>query len=1082
MRRSIFTRSLAFLLAMITAFGCFATAVLATEADSASEEPPVITVAPATDDGEEKQSSVSDVSIDDVREILNAISYEEYSKKYANVPAATEPIVIDAVDYIADKTDALVSVTDAYVAEDGSAVSSLYIPGDGFVYWGVEVPETAKYSIQVEYYPVEAKSVPVQRIFRLNNKVPFAEARYISMSKVWTNAYEELDAETGRLFKLDIDRNELRPAMSQSPEWRTFELRDGDGFYSESFEFVFEAGYNEISFESVSEPVAIKSISLVPHEKAPSYEEVEAGYKANGYASADKSSSVMLEAEEPVAISSQTVYPVEDVSSAITSPSDSTRIMLNTIGGEKWQTSGQWVRYTFTPEASGLYHIVTRFKQSINDGLYSSRTLYIYGGGYDGVPFTEATQLRFAYSSDWQVAPLSDGETDFQFYFEAGTEYTIELEVSLGSMGSVVRRVEDALTRINNAYLNIIKLTGTNPDSYRDYGFSRVMPEVLNEFILMSREINDVSAYLTEVAGVKGSQVATLDRVSWLLEKMGGDEDVIAKNLSELKAYIGNLGTWITTAKTQPLQLDYILIQSSDAELPREMEGFFSAFAFEIKKFFMSFVRNYDRVGTQQEFTSEDEIVEVWLAYGRDQSQVIRTLVNNEFTPETGIPVNLKLVAGGTLLPSILAGMGPDVYIGLGQAEVINYAIRSAIMPIEDMPGYEETLKSYNEAAMVTLGMADANGDYHCYGLPETQQFPMMFYRKDVLADLGIEIPKTWDDILAAVPILQANNMEIGLTTDYKMFLYQKGGNLYADDGMRINLDSNLALESFEMMCNMFTMYSFPYTYDFANRFRTGEMPIGIASYSGAYNNLVVFATEIDGLWEFVPLPGIVDEETGELNNSSISTVTATVMIYGCDKPVEAWKFMQWYCGESCQIQYSNEMVAILGDSAKHPTANINALSSLPWTTEELNNLQLQFNNLASIPNYPGYYYIDRYTNFAFLAAYNDKANPVNELLSYINTINKEITRKRTEFGLETLEVGQTLAEKRLGQATEALEGISNSSYSAQIEQAKAAIQAETDITAISAAADALEAADATLFETVITYLRDAARALSTYK
>ena len=425
MKKSIFTRSLALLLAMITAFGCFATAVLATEADPASEEVPVITVAAVTDDDEKKAGSISDVSIDDVREILNAISYEEYSKKYANVSSATEAIVIDAVDYIAGKTDAAVSVTDAYPAEDGSAVSSLYIPDDGFVYWGVEIPETAKYSIQVEYYPVEAKSVPIQRIFRLNNKVPFAEARYISMSKVWTNAYEELDAETGRIFKIDIDRNELRPAMSQSPEWRVYELRDGDGFYSESFEFVFEAGYNEISFESVSEPIAIKSISLVPHKKISSYEDVKAIYTANGYAPADKDSFVKLEAEEPVAISSQTVYPVEDVSSAITSPSDPTRIMLNTIGGEKWQTSGLWLRYSFTPEASGLYNIVTRFKQGINDGLYSSRTLYIYGGEYDGVPFTEATQLRFPYSTNWQVAPLTDGETDFEFYFEAGVGSTM---------------------------------------------------------------------------------------------------------------------------------------------------------------------------------------------------------------------------------------------------------------------------------------------------------------------------------------------------------------------------------------------------------------------------------------------------------------------------------------------------------------------------------------------------------------------------------------------------------------------------------------------------------------------------------
>ena len=76
-----------------------------------------------------------------------------------------------------------------------------------------------------------------------------------------------------------------------------------------------------------------------------------------------------------------------------------------------------------------------------------------------------------------------------------------------------------------------------------------------------------------------------------------------------------------------------------------------------------------------------------------------------------------------------------------------------------------------------------------------------------------------------------------------------------------------------------------------------------------------------------------------------------------------------------------------------------------------------QFNNLASIPNYPGTYIIARYTNFAFLAAYNEGADPTQALLGHIYTINKEITRKRAEFGLETLEQGETLADKRLGQA-----------------------------------------------------------------
>ena len=48
---------------------------------------------------------------------------------------------------------------------------------------------------------------------------------------------------------------------------------------------------------------------------------------------------------------------------------------------------------------------------------------------------------------------------------------------------------------------------------------------------------------------------------------------------------------------------------------------------------------------------------------------------------------------------------------------------------------------------MIVLGIEDAEGKFHTYGLPETQSFNMMFVRNDILADLGIEIPKTWDEL-----------------------------------------------------------------------------------------------------------------------------------------------------------------------------------------------------------------------------------------------------------------------------------------------------------------------------------------------
>ena len=86
--------------------------------------------------------------------------------------------------------------------------------------------------------------------------------------------------------------------------------------------------------------------------------------------------------------------------------------LRNTIGGEKWQVAGQWVRYDFTVDASGMYEIATRFRQNINDGMYSARTLSIYGGEYNGIPFEEATLLSFGYSDDWQSAVLCYPEED----------------------------------------------------------------------------------------------------------------------------------------------------------------------------------------------------------------------------------------------------------------------------------------------------------------------------------------------------------------------------------------------------------------------------------------------------------------------------------------------------------------------------------------------------------------------------------------------------------------------------------------------------------------------------------------------
>ena len=81
-----------------------------------------------------------------------------------------------------------------------------------------------------------------------------------------------------------------------------------------------------------------------------------------------------------------------------------------------------------------------------------------------------------------------------------------------------------------------------------------------------------------------------------------------------------------------------------------------------------------------------------------------------------------------------------------------------------------------------------------------------------------------------------------------------------------------------------------------------------------------------------------------------------------------------------------------------------------------MKSLLAQFENLAAVPNYPGSYIISRYVEFAFLAAVNEGADPVDQMSTYVTTINKELYRKRQEFDMAVLKDGQTPEDARKAQ------------------------------------------------------------------
>lgn len=884
------------------------------------------------------------------------------------------------------------------------------------------------------------------------------------------------------LISQDINGNSMAPNSQANPAWATKYLQDASGYYDGYFKFYFSEGDHKISLGAERDPMILKSIELVPateNEEIVSYDDVLAQWKELGYkppvASDGADSTVRIEAEFPDMISDSSVAPTNDNTSPNNFPIAPNAQVYNVIGENSYSGIGQWAAYKFTVPKDGLYNLGMRFKQNALQGMFVCRTIKLAGGSYglpDGtpsVPFAEAYNAEFDYSDSWQSSFVGmRGQDPFCFYFEAGVEYTLYLECSLGTLRDYIKEVEHSLDIINSCYLKILKLTGSEPDENYNYKFMSTMPDVVIALLEQAVKLMEVKDGLQELCGTNGSHIATLETVATLLYTMGKDKgDKIAENMSTLKSYLGTLGTWINNSKRSTIMVDSIWVvpmngnSMDDAEpsydkLPWANANFFQSVWFEIQSFFCSFFVKYDQMGLTTPITDDTAKIDVWLATGRDQSQIWRTMIDAHggFTESTGTAVALKLVTAGTLLPSILSGKGPDVYIGLGSSDVINYAIRDAVVGISgnaptkdswadaDNAIFANTYYTYEEngkyesvtepkagqtptfvskplsqlvnegnfakAAMDTVTLLDVS-----YGVPQTMSFAMMFYRMDVLAELGQEVPESWEQLLSILPVLQSNNMSIGVSyiSALDFMIYQEGGSMwkYTDEelydsryaGAEIDLDSPIAQNAFEFTCRLYTDYSFPVSYDAANRFRTGEMPIIIGDYAGIYNQLIVYATEIEGMWEFCSLPGSFRKNadgTKTFNYDSLAGVSATVILHGCDNLLAAWQFTQWQTGADAQAEYGNRMVALIGPSAKYETANLKAIENLSWTASEKAAIMNQMDHLSSIVNYPGSYIYTRYMQFAFFDVVNESANPSEALLAYIEAINAEIKRKREEF------------------------------------------------------------------------------------
>jgi ABC-type glycerol-3-phosphate transport system substrate-binding protein len=927
-----------------------------------------------------------------------AESYENYLSVHKEAPRPELTITTDAVPCRATDESG-VSRHDAY---EGSATVVLWEESDGSISWRVTVEHAGMYVLGLRYFAVESSNVGIELELRIDGTTPFDGARRLTLNKLWKDESGVVSDQRG---------NELRSRKIPVPTWQFGTFRDPEGKHDDPYRFFFESGSHVITFIGAKTGFAIDYLELFNYARAPDYKEVAAAYRRNGNGNI-KGQRIRIQAEMPFRRSDPIVHPEYDSSGPGTDFSHPTKIRMNTLGGYNWQYPAQSVSWKFEVPKAGLYKIGIRVLQNFRQGIFTSRRIYIDGE----VPFDELNRIEFPYADDWYIKPVG-GDDPYLFHLAAG-EHEISMEVVSGSVAQTLRTVEDAVYRLNYAYRRIIMVTGTQPDQYRDYFLEQEIPGLMDNFAIVSTNLSAEKSRIEEITGLRGGTTAPMEQMVLQLDSFKEKPHTIPQRLASFKSNVSSLSGTMLTLKYQPLQIDYLVILSPEEEYPRPRARLLKRLWFKIAAFIGSFKEDYNAVGN---IYSDREALEVWIGRGRDQVQLMKQIIDNDFVAKTGIPVNVKLIGQisggarqaepgrGPLIQAALAGLAPDVAMFVPWNEPLNLAARGALV---DLSRYENFDGVRNRFIAQALEPFEHLGGY--YALPVTQQFPMMFYRKDIFSELGIAPPVTWNEFYGIVPVLQRYNMRIGIpnitvqaaatgqavNSIFQMLLYQRGGSMFNADKSRTNFDEAAALEAFKQWTGFYTQYSFPLVFQFYTEFRTGEMPLAIENYT-TYNQLVVGAPEIHNQWEMVPVPGF-ERQDGSINNSVPAAGDTIVIFSESDRTDEAWEFLKWATSAEVQTEFGRSIEALIGPAGRYTTANLEAIGSLPWSKREYQLIMSQFEHAFCVPVIPASYYVARNLTYAFRNVTYHWENPREVFYENNNEINEEITRKRIELGIGT--------------------------------------------------------------------------------
>lgn len=910
----------------------------------------------------------------EIEEMLNPYStvdplYSEVLEQWKSQGASTDHtglVKLAGSSISASSEDAAVSVG----AYEGRGDVLIWQPAsDEWIEYEFNIEEEGLYEIAMTYHPIMGGKHrrPVTLNVTMDGENHFIESRSIQLYRKWQDELPPRRDEYG---------NQIRPIGQDISDWMTVEFRDSGGSYVDSLLWFLPAGKHTLRFLN-SDPVAIESIQFKAPTRMLDYKTIRGQQPDAQPVTAEP---IVIEAEEADWKSDS--IPLAYDNDIASTPYERGKTVYNTIDGNRWSTGNQEIHWSFEVPESGYYKIALRAHQSFSSNRSTFRSILINGR----IPFEELKAYRLPYATGWQGIVLeSDDQEPFEFYLEKGTN-TISMRVTQEPVKPIINELNDNILILRDLVTDLKTLTGGNTDSNRTWRMEEELPGFVEQLTEVMENIERSRKQLEMINGRADGITQGLVTVVKDLQSLLSKPNQIPRKESRLVSIQGNIAEFVLELDKQSLQLDRIVIVPVEQPIPKMKASFFERLQGMIINFFYSF-RPKERLSSLDE-----DVLNVWVLRGRDYVDLLQQLTDEMFTPQHGIKVKVNLLPDtGLLVLMNAAGKAPDVALGLPEGLPFDYALRNAMLDLSQFSDFQTLYERFAPGSWIPFYY---DGSY--YGVPETQSISMLFYRKDILAHLGLSVPETWEDVYDMLPVLQQNNMNM-LPTTHMPFFLQNNADYYDKSGIQTALNTQKGVRAFKEWTDLYNVYAVDrQIQSFYQHFRDGTVPMGISDVS-MYIQLMVAAPELNGWWGVAPIPGTLQPD-GTIERWNGGGLQSSAIFSSTTKKDEAWEFLKWWTSTEVQERYGADLETINGLMFRWNTSNIEAFAQLPWKPEDLNAMLEQWRWYKEIPNVPGAYFLERELQNAWNRTVVDGMNYRSSLQQAVVDIDREIIRKMQEF------------------------------------------------------------------------------------